>query len=202
MRVEGIIDNSRRLFAPAARVPTGGSSFRVTEPFCSEAASSRLKCASESNAFAGGVSPFHRERRSAFQGGPGRLADHSYSVRARNHAHTANRERLCLLRTLRFRAGPRCSLDRGVEHLRNFCVDAVARRACHDIASIDAPGRLSDQVKIARLFQRRVGRNRKLRRIGHQLSILETAFARGVNNFALGRRTGRRDPPSTARRPL
>ena len=135
--------------------------------------------------------PFDRERGAAFQGGPGRLADDSNSTRARDEAHSANRERFRILRTFRLRPAPGRSFDRGVEHLRDLCVDAITRRAGHDGASIDALGRLSDQVEIARLLQRRIGWDRKLRGVGDQLSVFETAFARGVDDLALCRGAGR-----------
>src|SRR5207249_1435250 len=90
-----------------------------------------------------------------------------------------------------FCPAPWWSFDRGVKHSRDFCVNAVARRAGHDVASIDAFGRFSDQAEIDRLFQVRFGWNRKLGGVGHQLRVFETAFARCVDNLAICRRTAR-----------
>ena len=130
------------------------------------------------------IFPFDRKRGAAFQSRPGRLTDDSDPARGRDEAHAANRERFCVLRTLLFRPAPRWSFDRGVEHSRDFRVNAVARRASHDVASIDALNRFSNQAKITRLFQWRIGWDRKLGGIGDQGCVLETASTRRVDNLA------------------
>src|SRR5947207_14866239 len=92
----------------------------------------------------GRVPPFDRQSSTAFQSGPGRLSNDGDPARAWDEPNAANRERVCVLRTFWLRPGPRRPLDRGVEHFRDFCVNAVARRASHDVASIDAFGRFAD----------------------------------------------------------
>src|ERR1700730_7538563 len=124
------------------------------------------------------IPPIDRESGAAFQGGPGRLADDRDPARARADANTANRERSCVLQGLRLRSTPRWPFDRGVEHFRDFCVNAVAGRTSHDVASIDAFGRFSDQAEIARLLQWWIGWARKLGSVGDQGSVLNTAFTR------------------------
>ena len=80
-------------------------------------------------------------------------------------------------------------------HSRQPDIDAELRAAVDLARAVETPVRRSDQLEVARLFERNFVRNRQLRRGIHQPAVAEPAAGRHMNDRAVlarGRWTGQR----------